>query len=101
MKTILLLSQEMLILYGISLIGFIAKRIIPLLLFPGFLLPIPFAILAVAVLLSASPSAPTTTLFAQQFKGDVYFASIGVFLSTILALLTIPFIYSLLLWISG
>ncbi|WP_245983513.1 AEC family transporter [Ammoniphilus oxalaticus] len=73
--------------------------VIPLCLFPMLLLPFPFTVIAIATLITASPSAPTTSLFAQKYSGDIYFASAGVFLSTALAGITIPLIYLLLLWL--
>jgi len=42
----------------------------PLLLLPAFLLPIPPIILFIAIIITASPSAPTTTLFAQKYQGE-------------------------------
>lgn len=69
----------------------LAKLIlIPLLFFPFlFFLPCP-QLFIIACVVSAMPSATSTSLYAQQFEGDVQFASVGVALSTMISLATIP-----------
>ena len=54
-------------------------------------------LLGVPVLLSAMPVAANTVFMAQEYGGDVEVASRGVFLSTILCLITIPLLGYLLL----
>jgi len=50
-----------------------------------------FSLLAtVATISFAMPIASCTTIFSQQYKGDVDFATKGVLLSTLLCLITIP-----------
>ncbi len=66
--------------------------VLPLLLLP-FSVTASYLLLAVAVLTSATPSAPTISMYAQRYGGDVDFASIGVLISTILSLLTIPVLF--------
>ncbi|WP_066175909.1 AEC family transporter [Bacillus marinisedimentorum] len=66
--------------------------VLPLLLLP-FSLTVSYTLIAVAVLTTATPSAPTVSMYAQQYGGDVDFASIGVFISTALSLLTIPLLF--------
>lgn len=73
--------------------------ILPSLLLVFFLLPVPYPLIVIAVLTAAMPSAPTISIYAQKFGGDVSFASFGVMLSTLLCLLTIPLLYSLLQWL--
>ncbi|MBP2257599.1 AEC family transporter [Virgibacillus alimentarius] len=70
--------------------------IIPLLLLPFLLLPVSFPLLAIAMLVSGMPSAPTTSLFSQKFGADTNFATLGVLLTTVLCIFTIPFLYMLL-----
>ncbi|HZW68153.1 MAG TPA: AEC family transporter [Pseudogracilibacillus sp.] len=69
----------------------LAKLIlIPLLLFPFIFFPSYPQLLIIACLVSAMPSATTSSLYAQQYGGDAQFASVGVALSTMLSLVTIP-----------
>ncbi|RXT07810.1 AEC family transporter [Ammoniphilus sp. CFH 90114] len=70
--------------------------LLPLLLFPFTYLGVHPEVLMVAVLLTGMPSAPTTPLFAQKYGGDASFGSIGVMISTVLAFVTIPLLYLLL-----
>lgn len=70
--------------------------IIPLCLFPLLLLPINQTLLVVAILVSATPSAPTIALYARKYDGDPYFASVGSAISTILSMVTITCLYWLL-----
>lgn len=72
--------------------------LIPLLLFIFLLFKAPYHLLTIAVLTAAMPSAPTISIYAQRFNGDAQFASIGVLLSTILCIFTLPLLYSLLQW---
>ncbi len=50
----------------------------------------------VIVLLSAMPAGSTTVMLAEKYDGNAGFASSGVFLSTVLSMLTIP-LFSLLI----
>jgi predicted permease len=54
-------------------------------------------LLGVPVLLSAMPVAANTVFMAQEYGGDIEAASRGVFLSTILCLITLPFLGYILL----
>jgi predicted permease len=54
-------------------------------------------LLGVPVLLSAMPVAANTVFMAQEYGGDVEEASKGVFLSTILSLITVPILGYILL----
>ncbi|GGF12946.1 transporter [Halobacillus andaensis] len=69
--------------------------IIPLGLIPFTFLSIPSTLTAVALLITAAPSAPTVFLYAQKYGGDVSFAAIGVTLTTIVSIVTIPLMYFL------
>ncbi|MFG6149166.1 AEC family transporter [Halobacillus sp. B23F22_1] len=74
---------------------FVRLLIIPLCLLPFTLLSIPTVLTAVALLITAAPSAPTVFLYAQKYGGDVSFAAIGVALTTIISIITLPFLYFL------
>lgn len=67
--------------------------VIPFLLFPFAALSLPFPLLVIAVLVSGMPSAPTISLYSQKYGADTYFASSGVLLTTLLCIITIPFLY--------
>ena len=54
-------------------------------------------LLGVPVLLSAMPVAANTVFMAQEYGGDIEVASRGVFLSTILCLITLPLLGYMLL----
>jgi predicted permease len=54
-------------------------------------------LLGIPVLLSAMPVAANTVFMAQEYGGDVEVASKGVFLSTILSLITVPIVGYMLL----
>ncbi|WP_100012825.1 AEC family transporter [Lentibacillus sediminis] len=69
--------------------------LIPLSLLPFVLVGAPFFLLLIAVLVSGMPSAPTMSLYAQKFGGDRLFASLGVVVSSLLCIVTIPFLYLL------
>lgn len=73
--------------------------IIPLFLLVFLFLNVPFPLLTIAVLTAAMPSASTTSVYAQKFGGDTAFSSFAVLLSTLLCIITIPFLYSLLQWL--
>ena len=69
--------------------------IIPLFLLPFAALPIPFSLLVIAVVVSGMPSAPTMSLYSQKYGADTFFASMGVLLTTLLCVLTVPLLYFL------
>ncbi|ANX14269.1 hypothetical protein ABE41_019825 [Fictibacillus arsenicus] len=73
----------------------------PLLLLPFLLFPLPIQLFAVAFLVAGMPSAPTISMYAQQYGEDASFAAAGVALSTFLSCITIPALYSFLLVISS
>ncbi|WP_245831839.1 AEC family transporter [Oceanobacillus senegalensis] len=75
--------------------------IIPVILFPFAALSVPFSVLLIAVLVSGMPSAPTISLYAQRYGGDSYFASIGVLLTTLLCIITIPVLYTIVYYLSN
>lgn len=77
-------------------ITLIKLLVIPLFIFPVVFLPVKFSILAIAILLSAMPSAPTTPIFAKKYGGDTFFGSVGVCISTLLSLFSLPLLYWLL-----
>lgn len=70
--------------------------IVPLLPFMLIFFNIKFTLLAIAVILTAMPSAPTTAIFAKKYGSDIYFGSIGICVSTLLSLLSLPLLYWLL-----
>lgn len=67
--------------------------VIPFLLFPFIFLQVPIYLLIVAVLISGMPSAPTMSLFSYRYGADANYASLGVFISTVLSMITIPVLY--------
>ncbi|SFE24542.1 hypothetical protein SAMN05216238_11128 [Lentibacillus persicus] len=67
--------------------------IIPCLLLPFIALPAPSHAVLIAVLVSGMPSAPTISLYSQKYGGDTVFPSIGVLLTTLLCIISIPFLY--------
>lgn len=67
--------------------------VIPFLLFPFMFLKVPASLLIVAVLISGMPSAPTISLFSYKYGADANYASLGVFVSTVLSMITIPVLY--------
>lgn len=72
----------------------VAKLILmPSLLLPFALFPISFPVLAIAVIVSGMPSAPTMSIYAEKYGSDATFASSGVLLTTLLCIGTIPFLY--------
>lgn len=72
---------------------------IPATLFIFFLFAVPFPLIIIAVITSAMPSASTISVYAQKFGADASFAAVGVFLSTLSCVITIPLWYALLHWI--
>lgn len=72
---------------------------LPMLLFVFLFFQVPHSLLIIAVLTAAMPSASTTSVYAQNYGGDVKFSSFGVMLSLLLCILTIPLLYSLLQWL--
>ncbi|WP_035571061.1 AEC family transporter [Halonatronum saccharophilum] len=81
-------------LWIVSVIRQVVIPIIALFILRGF--NIDPLILGVAVILTAMPVAAMTAIFAQEFRGDSALASEGVFLSTLLSMLTIPLVIQLL-----
>jgi predicted permease len=77
MSGLFLFFQEMFVLYGIAVIGY------AILIF-------------VAVLITGMPSAPTNSLYAQKYGGDACFASMGVCLTILFSILSLPALYGLL-----
>jgi predicted permease len=69
---------------------------IPLCLVPFIFIIDQKILLLVAVLVAATPSAPTIALYARKYGGDPYFASVGSAVSTILSMLTLTLLYGLL-----
>ncbi|MDQ0207273.1 AEC family transporter [Alkalicoccobacillus murimartini] len=74
--------------------------VLPVCLFlPILFLQIPFEWLAIAVLLSASPCAPTISLFAEKYGGDTNLATISVLVTTLAASGTLPLLFWLFAWL--
>ncbi|WP_368653782.1 AEC family transporter [Ornithinibacillus sp. 4-3] len=69
---------------------------IPILVLPFLYLSIHPKLIMIAFIVSGMPSAPTTSLYAQKYGGDIQFSSIGVLLSTVLSLITIPLLISII-----
>lgn len=82
---------------AISLIVLCKLIIIPLfaLFITGFFGSLDPLTRAIIVLQAAMPSASTTTIFTTRFGGDSELASIGVFVTTILSVITMPIVMSL------
>ncbi|TDX59300.1 AEC family transporter [Orenia marismortui] len=53
-------------------------------------------VLGISVILTAMPAAANTAIFASEFDGDAALASEGVFLTTLISILTIPLIVYLI-----
>jgi malate permease and related proteins len=79
--------------YHLWLVALFRLLLFPLFLLPFLFLPISYEVIMIAVLLTATPSAPTIALYAKKYHCDARFASVGVFLTTVLACFTIPFLY--------
>jgi predicted permease len=75
--------------------------VIPLFLFIFLLINTPYPLFVVAVLTSAMPSASTVSIYAQKFGGDVSFSSVGIMITNVLCVVTIPLIYYILLLIES
>src|SRR5699024_2873778 len=73
--------------------------ILPLFLLFFLFLNVPFPLLIIAVLTAAMPSASTTSIYAQIFGRDTAFSSFAFLHSILLCIITIPFLYSLLIWL--
>ncbi|OLS36027.1 hypothetical protein BTR22_13660 [Alkalihalophilus pseudofirmus] len=74
--------------------------VIPVFLLPFIYLPVSMTVIGVAILVTATPSAPTITMYAEKYGGDTKFAAVIVAAGTILCVLTIPLLYSLIIWLS-
>jgi len=72
---------------------FVKLLLLPLLVIPFAFFSIDYQVLAIGVLLTAMPSAPTISLYARKYGGDVSYASLGVFISTLLLPVTLPLLY--------
>ncbi|MFE8695917.1 AEC family transporter [Cytobacillus sp. FJAT-53684] len=70
--------------------------LIPFLLLPFAYFSVPFPLLVIAVLVSGMPAAPTISLYSQKYGADTLFASLGVLLTTLLCIVTIPLLYLIL-----
>lgn len=81
-------------LWLITLVRLIILPIITLFSFRNFITD--SLVLGVVVLLTAMPAAANTAIFANEFDGDSALASEGVFLTTLISVLTIPLIVYLL-----
>jgi predicted permease len=73
--------------------------LLPMLLIPCLWFPVSTTVMGVAILVTATPSAPTVPMFAQKYGGDVSFSSVIVATTTILCVITIPIFYSFILFI--
>lgn len=74
--------------------------VFPLTIFIFILFSAPTFLLIVAVIVAGMPSAPTVSLYAKKYGGDAFFAASGVFLTTLLCLITVPCLYFLLLFLT-
>lgn len=77
--------------------AFARLLIIPLCLLPFILLPVPFTLLIIAVLVTGMPAAPTISLYAEKYGGNAKLASAGTLLTTLLCIGTLPLLHALLL----
>lgn len=77
--------------------AFVKLLLIPFLLLPLAIFPLSFPLFATAVIASGMPSAPTISLYAHRFNANHSFASVGVAITTILCIITIPFLYFIVL----
>lgn len=77
--------------------SFLRLIIVPLVVFLIMrLFKIDSVVFGVCVILSGMPAAVTTPIFAQRYHGDVNLATKLVFMSTLLAVLTIPLLIAFL-----
>lgn len=73
--------------------SFIRLIFIPMLVLAGcYLLKLPTMVIAVATVLAGMPAGTTTAILAEKYEGDAPLAVQLIFLSTILSLVTIPFL---------
>jgi len=79
---------------------FLKLLLIPMTIIPFGVFNIKFTVLSIAVLIASMPSAPTISLYAKKYGGDVSYASVGVSISTLLLPFTLPILYWLLNLIS-
>lgn len=80
--------------YYVNIIKLVVAPVIVLLALK--ILNVDKTVLSISVILTAMPSATLVGIFAQNYGGDKAFASKCAFLSTILSVITIPFIIMLL-----
>ncbi len=83
--------------WHILVISFFRLLVIPLA--TGFILKLfnfNTTIISFCVLMAAMPSAATNAIFAKEFNAEPFFASIGVFVSTLLFLGTMPIVIFIL-----
>ncbi|SDI68745.1 hypothetical protein [Natribacillus halophilus] len=52
--------------------------------------------LAIAVLISATPCAPTVSMYAENYGGDAALASVAVFIPSLAAAFTLPLLFAIL-----
>ena len=76
--------------------AFFKLLLLPVLVIPFAFFGLNYVVLAVAVLLTAMPSAPTISLYSKRFGGDTAYASVSVCITTMLLPVTLPLIYWLL-----
>ncbi|MCM3741327.1 AEC family transporter [Oceanobacillus luteolus] len=88
---VLLKDKTMWLVTGLRLI------ILPLLLLPIIFFSLPFPLAATAILVTATPAAPTIALYSQTYGGDTDYAAFGSAWTTLLSAFTIPMLYILLL----
>lgn len=79
------------------LVALFKLLIFPLTILLFIVFSVPFSLIVIAVIVAGMPSAPTISLYAQKYGGDAFFAASGVFLTTVLCLLTVPLLYFLLI----
>ena len=53
-------------------------------------------VIAICTIMAAMPSGATNAIFAKEFDSEPVFASVGVFVTTLLSIITLPFIAYLL-----
>lgn len=81
------------------MVTFVRLMVIPLCLFPLLFISLPLPLLVTAILVSGMPAAPTIALYAQKFGGDTNYAAMGSAWTSLLSIVTIPFLYMLLYFI--
>lgn len=80
--------------------AFFKLLVFPSLLIGVLLFSVPQTLLLIAVIVAGMPSAPTVSLYAQKYGGDAFFAALGVFLTTVLCLVTVPLLYYIVNFLS-